>query len=52
MRIRVDVEGEDLSRLIAIAVRERRPIPMQAEYMLLKAIREAAPEADGNAAQE
>jgi hypothetical protein len=36
--LRIDLDPDSLSRLAEIAVKERRPIILQAEVLLLKAI--------------
>ena len=48
--IRVELDTESFRRLTKLAVEERRPIPWQAEMLLLRAL--AEPCADGGAGRE
>jgi hypothetical protein len=38
MRLKIDLDPESLKRLTEIAVHERRPIVLQAEVLLLRAL--------------
>jgi hypothetical protein len=39
-RLRIDIDSESYQHLIELAIRERRPVAWQAEWMLIQAIGE------------
>jgi hypothetical protein len=41
--IKLDLDADSFRRLTELAVEERRPIPWQAEVLLLRALRRPAP---------